>query len=139
MQPLKQNLVIADGQVAATATQITTGAASRARRLNVIFSNVGTQTETLIITTLRGGGANLTGTARRIHRVLLDPNWSLHIRGLPLNIDDSLLAVTTDAGAVDYVISMASEETELEIRVYDDNGLPAASPQIFEQLAAVLG
>lgn len=139
MNPLKQNLVTADGRVAATATQITTGAACKAKRLNVLFCNVGTAEEVLIVTTTRGGGANLTGVARRVHRAVLQPNEALHLRGLPLNYDDSLLAATTNAESVDYVVSVASEETELDFITYDDSGNVKSGPQIVEQLAAVLG
>ncbi len=144
MGPQYTNLVIGDGQVQTVASQVSMGAANLARRLNVIFSNVGTQTETLVVTTIRSAGVsasgtpNPTGPVRRLARVVLDPNESFHVKGLPLNDLDVLLAVTTDAASVDYVVSIASHETLLDFQVHDDSGLKKHSPQIFEQLVAAL-
>ncbi len=128
----KINVVTGDGQVAITATQIAAGPSSQGGRVNVLFANVGTTTETLVVTTTR-----IAGTARRVHRCFLDPNECLHIRGLPLNGEDSLLAMTTTALTVDYVVSIAAPDAPLEIMVFDDQGLPKVSPQMLEQLAAV--
>ncbi len=132
-EPLTKNLTIADGQVAATATQIVTGR-DHARKLNVILSNTGTQDETVILTYRRNGG-----TPRRIWFGVLSPNWQARICGLPLNGADVLLGQTTDAGVVDYVVSMTGIDAPLTMAVYNDAGLPASAPQVLDQMAALTG
>jgi hypothetical protein len=134
MGPLTKNLVVADGQVGTVAAAVTSNPGSWAERYNLLFSNVGAQTETLIVTQTRNGG-----TPRRVRIAVLDPGEALEITGLPVNVADMVLAVTTDAGSVDYLVSKAGYETHMESRVYDASGLPKSYPQIFEQLAAALG
>ncbi len=129
MEPLTQNLTVADGQVGIVAAQITAGISSRARRLNLTFNNVGTQDETLVLTLSRNGG-----TARRIERVVLSPNEKLKIGGLALNLSDSLLAVTSNAASVDYVISVAPMDAPETSLTYDSDGRLKTLPYIIEQL-----
>ncbi len=132
-EPLIQNLTTGDGQVAVTATQITAGAGVKARRMNVTFANVGGLNETLVVTISRNGG-----TARRLKRVVLDVNEQLEICGLPLNGTDSLLAATTNALSVDYVVSVAADNSPQTMVVYDEFGGVKTAPYIIEQLDAVL-
>jgi hypothetical protein len=133
-EPSVQNLTIADGQVAATAVQITTGPGNRARPVNVILSNTGTQDETVTLTLSRNGG-----TARRIWRGVLSANWQARICGLPMNVTDSLLAAATDAAVIDYVVAIAGDNAPLTMAVYDDSGLLATAPQVLDQLSALTG
>lgn len=133
-EPQVKNLTIADGTVAATATQIAAGPGDHARPVNVLLSNTGTQDETVMLTISRNGG-----TQRRIWRGVLSPNWQARICGLPLNGTDSLLASATDAGVVDYLVSIAGREAPLTMAVYDDSGFPASAPQVLDQLAALTG
>ncbi len=57
--------------------------------------------------------------------------------GLPINKADSVYAVTTTAECVDYLTSVAPDESPLVSMAYDADGLPRMSPQILEQLALV--
>lgn len=127
------NLTTADGQVAAVAAQITAGVSNHARRLNLKFCNVGGQDETLVLTLSRNGG-----TARRLKRVVLPANYELKLGGLGLNQSDSLLGVTTNAGSVDYVVSIAAPDAPYTEEVFDDCGRLVNAPYIQEQLDAAL-
>ena len=127
------NLTVADGQVAAEATEILTGD-SNAVRYNLSFHNVGDAAETLVLTLSRDGG-----TARRLKRVELAPAESLEVSGLPLNKTDSLLAETTTADAGDYVIAKAPDQQPAGSVVYDAEGIPKTAPVLIEQLAQILG
>ncbi len=133
-EPSTQNLNIANGQVAAAAAQIVAGPGTRARSINVILSNTGTQDETIILTLSLNGG-----TPRRVWYGVLSPNWQARICGLPLNGTDSLLAQTTDASVVDYIVSVAAKEAPLTMAIYNDSGLPASAPQVLDQLAVLTG
>ena len=132
MFPATRNLVIADGQVEDSSTAIMSDNNSVAGRYNLTFTNVGSNTETLIITYSRDGG-----TQRRLRQVTLAVDEVYEITGLPVNKDDSVYAVTTTADSVDYVISAAPDEAPLNSMAYDSDGLPRMSPQILEQLALV--
>jgi hypothetical protein len=125
-----RNLTIADGQVAATATEITAGPSNQGARVNVVFHNTGSTEETLILTLTRG----TDGTARRVKRVVLKENESCDISGLPMNGTDSLKAVTTTASTVDYVVSVGPEDSPYTFAVYDENGVPKSVPDTFDQL-----
>ncbi len=133
-EPRTQNLTVADGQLAATATQITGGVGSRARKVNVTLCNTGTQDETVTLTYSRAGG-----TPRRIWQGLLSAGWSGRICGLPINGDDVLYGQSNDAGVVDYVVSITGLDTPLTMAVYTDAGLPASAPQVLDQMAALTG
>ncbi len=133
-EPLTQNLVIADGQLAITATALTAGPGDKARKLNVLLFNTGTQDETVILTYSRAGG-----TQRRIWQALLSPGWSARISGLPINKADTLYGQTTDATVVDYLVSMTGIEAPMSMAVYNDAGLLASIPWILDQLVAVTG
>ncbi len=133
-EPSVINWNIADGQLAATATQLTAGPGNRARRLNVLLGNTGTQDETIILTLSRNGG-----TARRVWYGVLSPNWQARICGLPINGTDSLLGQSTDAAVVDYLVSNAADEAPLTMAVYNDSGMLASAPQVIDQLAMLTG
>ncbi len=133
-EPRIQNLTITDGQLAATATQITAGPRNVACKINLTLANTGTQDETVILTYSRAGG-----TQRRIWYGVLSPNWSARICGLPMNVDDILYGATTDAGVVDYVVSITGLESPLTMAIYNDAGLPASAPQVLDQLAVLTG
>lgn len=132
--PLTVNLTVADGQVATTATQITAGVGDHARRLNVLLSNTGAQDETVTLTYSRAGG-----TQRRVWRGVLGANEQARICGLAVNGGDVLYGQATDAGVVDYVVSIAGPDAPLTMAVYDDSGLPKTAPQVLDQLAALTG
>ncbi len=132
-EPKVKNLTIADGQLAATATPLTAGR-DHARKINVILANTGTQDETIVLTYSRAGG-----TPRRIWYGVLSPNWSARICGLPINGADVLLGQTTDAGVVDYVVSMTGLDAPLTMVVVNDAGLLATAPQLLDQMAALTG
>lgn len=127
------NLNAADGQVAATATQILAGE-DNARRYNLTFSNVGTTEQTLVLTLSRN-----SGTARRVRRVVLAVNEQLDVFGLAVDKRDSLLAQATDASSVDYVVSAASDQTPYGAVAYDDSGNPKTAPAVIDQLAQIFG
>ena len=131
-EPRIRNLTTAAGVVATTATEITAGAGDHARRLNLKFCNVGSQTETLILTISRN-----SATARRIKRVVLEPNEEFKLGGMPLNQSDSLLAVTTTADSVEYTIAIASPDADYTEATYDDAGREKHAPYILEQLDAI--
>ena len=128
-EPLTKNLTVASGQVATVATQITAGVGSRAKRLNLKVCNVGGQQETLILTLSRNGA-----TAVRVKRIVLDPNEEFKLGGFALNASDSLLAVTTNAASVDYLISIADDTAPYTEETYDDSGRLKNAPYILEQL-----
>lgn len=119
MGPLTKNLNLSGGQVAATATEISAGSSDQGRRINVTFANTGAQTETLVLTLAVNGG-----TARRLFRCTLDENEQLVVGGLPLDRRDSLRAATTNALAVDYVVSIAALDSLLTFQKYDEDGQP---------------
>lgn len=133
MNPQIRNLVLSDGQLTATAGVIASGPRDWACRLNLTFTNVGASSETVVITYSRAGG-----TQRQLRQVVLDPDETFELTGLPINKADLVYAAATDAACVDYVVSVAADEAPLSSRVYDASGMPKTSPQIFEQLAAVL-
>ena len=117
MLPLKQNLNLSSGQLAASNTLITAGPGSKARRINLTLCNTGSQTETIYLTlSLKGG------TARRLRKLSLDPDEQYFIAGLPVDVDDGLYGYTTNASAVDYILSVASDTADLEFHAYDEDG-----------------
>ncbi len=128
------NLTVADGQVATTATEITKGRGNHARPLDLTFANVGGQEETLILSISRGGG-----TARRLKRVVLSPDEQLEICALALNSTDSLLAQTSNAASVDFVVAIASGHAPYAMHVFDDKGGLKSAPYILEQIESLTG
>lgn len=128
----KINLTLADSQLGTTEAEIIAGIGSVAKRLHLIFSNVGTFEETVLIRISRNGG-----TARRLYRMVLQANEAFELDGLPLNSDDSLKASTTNASSVDCVVSQAPDNVRQTLAFYDDSGIPKTSPQILEQMAAI--
>lgn len=110
-------LTIADGQVAASATQILDGASNTAQRgVSVMFSNTGNSSETVVVTFKRQGG-----TARRIAYAVLAQNESLLITGLKITSGDTLLASASDASVVDYLIT-GEQDGPYTVSVFDANG-----------------
>lgn len=126
------NLTTGDGQVAATASQIAAGF-SQARRHNLTFANVGSTSQTLILTLSRNGG-----TQRRLKQVMLDASEQFEICGLPLNSTDVLYAQTTNAASVDYLVSIAADNAPLTMHSYDSAGRLRTAPYILEQMDSVL-
>lgn len=113
---MPRELTLADGQVAASATSIYAGSASPAKKVTVTFTNVGGQSETLVVTFTRAGG-----TARRVLRHVLAANEAVVLRGLPMQADDTLLAATSNATSVDYLVTDGSD-SPFEIVGFDGNG-----------------
>ena len=95
-------LTLADGQLAASSGTIL-AAGSIERTVNVILTNTGTATETVIVSVSRAGG-----TARRLIRIGVESYESLYITGLPLDPADTIAAYTTNATTVDYLITLGS-------------------------------
>ncbi len=120
--------------MATTAAVVLTGTRDAACRYNMTFTNIGTGTETLIITYSRA-----SGTQRQFRQVTLDPDQTFEITGLPCNRADSVYAVTTTESVVDYLISVAPDEAPLASVIYDETGRPSNTPAILDQLALVLG
>ncbi len=134
MNPLTRNLVVADGQVAITATAVIAGTRDAACRYNLTFSNVGANSETLVLTYSRAGG-----TQRQLRTVVLETDETFELTGLPINKSDTLYALTTTALCVDYLVSTAPDEAPLCSQVYDATGTAKTNPQVLEQLALALG
>lgn len=106
---------LADGQVAITTpTALLTGVPGP---VSVTFCNTGVVSETLVVTLARAGG-----TARRVARAVLAADEQLVLAGVPLNAADSLKAVTTTAGVVDYVVYAAPDAAPLTAYTLDANG-----------------
>lgn len=108
---------LADGQVAATAGAIYTHAGEDAVRINVTFTNVGGEAETLVLTVLRNGG-----TARRVRRLVLDANQECILAGFPMSKTDVLKAATSNAASVDYDVTQAPDNAPLTFTAFDANG-----------------
>lgn len=101
---MARDVTLADGQLAASAGTILAGSSlpSGVNGFIVqgIFQNTAATAETVVITMQRAGG-----TARRIARAVLAQNEQLIVRGLGMQPDDTLLGTTTNASAVDYMIT----------------------------------
>jgi hypothetical protein len=112
---MNTGITLADGQVGATATALSTNPLSGL--VNVTFCNVGGLSETVVVTLLRNGG-----TARRVARAVLAANEALVVAGLQVHGVDTLKASTTNATSVDYVVSSAPDSSRLQIYTLDANG-----------------
>lgn len=125
------NRVLADGQVAATETAIITGLTACAttaadgggrltgNSLNITLSNTSASTTELVVVTLQ----RQAGTSRRIGRFTLLPNEQAFIVNQPIQPGDILLATTTNALTVDYVVSAGSVGTDMSAFTLDANGV----------------
>jgi hypothetical protein len=108
---------IADGQLAAAAAAILTGADVGSTRVDIVLNNTsGSSTETVTLTFQRAGG-----TARVLDRCALLPHETRTITGVGIQSGDVLLGVATDAATVDYLISV-SAGGPLTARTTDANG-----------------
>lgn len=97
-----RNLTLANGQLETTAATLLAGSAAPSEGLvNVALNNTGSSEETVLLTLQVRGG-----TARRVARVVLNENEAAHVKGVPLAAEDTLLAVTTTASAVDYLVTV---------------------------------
>lgn len=93
------SLDIANGQVAASATALST--ATSTDLWTVVLRNTsGSTTETVELTVLVNGG-----TARKYPRVVLPPNCSGIHRNIPVESGDIVKASSTNAATVDYVVT----------------------------------
>ena len=112
-----REMTLADGQLAASAATILAGSSvPPGARVAGTFQNTGGNAETVVLTFQRAGG-----TARRVARFVLQTNEQAVVRGLGMQPDDTLLGTTTNATAVDYVLS-ACGDLPLEIVGFDANG-----------------
>jgi len=132
--PFIQNLNIASGSVAPTPTQIAAGVANVAKKLNLTFNNIGGNTETITLTISLNGA-----TARRVAQVMLDPGERWEVCGFPVNLTDVIYAQTTDAGSVDYLVSLAGENQPQTMTTFDNAGRVKTAPYILEQMDAITG
>ena len=91
--------VLANGQVAATATTMYT--ATTTDRLNILLRNTSsTNQETVQLTVKRNGG-----TSRNLPQFILAANESALVEGMPVESGDILQGTTTDATTVDYDVT----------------------------------
>lgn len=98
---------LADGQLAATAGAILLGSANGGGAgVSVLLSNTAVTSETVVLTFKRSNG-----TARRIARAVLASGESLVVHNLQIEQDDTLLGQSTNASAVDYLITGEAEGT----------------------------
>lgn len=105
------NNVLSDGQLGATAATLLSGANAPASGLvDVLLNNTGTTEETVLLTLQVRGG-----TARRVVRVVLNENQAAHIRRVPVGFEDTLLAVTTTASTVDYVVTISGFSPSVDV------------------------
>lgn len=109
---------LADGQVGIVAAAIYGPGVPIPGPVSLILSNVGGNDETVTITVKRGS----TGTPRRLIKLTLSADEQLYIIGLPLSGTDTILAVTTDAASVDYLVFAAPDAAPLKIYSLDANG-----------------
>lgn len=122
---------LADGQVAATATALLT--ATVVDKVTAVFQNISGSTETVVITLQRSGG-----TARRVAYAVLSTNEQLIVKNLPVQSGDILLAVTTDASSVDYVV-FGQQQGEFGILTLDANGALKSGSAAFSGNVSVTG
>jgi len=98
---------VADGQLAASQTTIyTVPGSTKAYGHSLVCNNVGSTSETVQV------WVNVSGTARRIARAILEAGETLIVEGheMPLlEAGDTVLASTTTATTVDYVLSVVEE------------------------------
>ena len=90
---------LADGQLTTTNTTLISGADVPTAALTVIFVNASLVDVEITVTFKRAGG-----TARRLGNLTLEPNEEFRLVNLPIQPDDSLLAVAGLSGKVDYLI-----------------------------------
>lgn len=97
---MPRNLTITSGQLGATAATLLAGsAAPESGRIDLVCHNTSSDEQTVVLTFQVAGG-----TARRLWRGVLQENEQLLATGIPIAPDDTLLAVTTSASSVDYLI-----------------------------------
>lgn len=108
---------LADGQLGTTAATLLSGVDAPALgHVEVVLQNTGDTEETIVLTFRRSGG-----TARRLVRLVLQANEQAFVRGVAMQPDDTLLAVTTTASTVDYLV-VASGAKSLTAEVLDAAG-----------------
>lgn len=106
-----RNLTLANGQLEATAATLLAGSAAPPEGLvNVVLNNTGSSEETVLLTLQVRGG-----TARRVARVVLNENEAAHVKGVPLATEDTLLAVTTNGSAVDYLVTVGDGGLRVQV------------------------
>ena len=113
---MSRTFTLADGQLAVAAASILDGNTAGDGRISASFVNTGGSSETVVITFQRNGG-----TARQIIRAVLATLETLRITGLPIQAGDTLLGATTNASAVDYLVT-GQADGELLIQCFDANG-----------------
>ena len=113
---------LADGQLGTTAASLIDPTLVPAGAVTVVLSNIASTDETVILTFQRAGG-----TARRLARRTLAQHQQLIIKNLPIQPSDSLLGVTSNAGAVDYVVVTADDSGPFHIQAMSAQGEPIQS------------
>ena len=108
---------LTDGQLAATATSLLSGATVADQKVQIVCVNTGTGAETVIVTQKVSGG-----TARQVARSILGAKETLIVTGIGMHGDDTLLGQTTNATTVDYVVSTCPSDEPFEIESLDANG-----------------
>ena len=115
--PITNRQTITSGQLGTTAATLLAGEnASDTGRLDLICQNVGSNTETIVLTFQTNGA-----TAVRLWRCELAQNEQLKATAIPIQGGDTLLAVTTTASSVDYLITR-SEAKSLSFETFSANG-----------------
>ena len=111
------SITVNDGQVGTAAAAIIP-VGSPEGRYSATFQNTSASlTEIVLVTFTRSGGSS-----RRVARAILAPNEQLVITGMPVGTGDAVLASTTDATTVDFVVAVSGAST-LEIISLDANGV----------------
>ena len=114
---MPRSLTLASGQLGTTAATLLSGAnAPPTGRVTAILNNTGTSEETIVLTFQVSGG-----TARRLVRIVLQENQAAHVRGIPIQPDDTLLALTSTASVVDYLM-LASDANDITVEVLGADG-----------------
>lgn len=119
-------ITLTDGQLATAAAAIFdpntlfTNSSVGPLYVDVLLANTSSSlTQTIILTITRNGG-----TARRLKRFALAPNYQAQISSIAMSPGDTLLAVTTTASVVDYMVNQGVPG-KLEFEVQDSNGATA--------------
>lgn len=130
--PTTNRLTLSSGFIGTAAAALLTGEnAPDTGRVDLIFSNSISATETVVLTFQVNGG-----TAVEIWRADLNQNEKLKITGLPINGGDTLLASTNDASAVSYLIMRSAVKT-VTFEVFSANGTSKATAVLRQLLQGI--
>ena len=110
------SITVNDGQVGTAAAAIIPVGSPDGRYSITLRNTSASLTETILLTFTRSGGSS-----RGLKRIVLSPNESADVNNIPVGSGDSVLASTTDAATVDYLIALSGSGPS-EVVSYDANG-----------------